>query len=214
MAKQDSAGNTHGRLGPKAARRTALAAVGGVAMATAPACRTDALLASVVAVPPVSPTSPAPAVIAEPPRRPAPERPRHVYGPRPLGALIPAVTRAAFRRRSPASVQLLQDWADIVGPAVAAMALPKRLSGTSLTLACSGAAALELQHLSTALIERINTHFGRRCVEQLRFVQDGAPPPPVAARNRPPPVKVDGLPEGELRDALARLGGAVAARRR
>src|SRR3954451_19513320 len=46
-----------------------------------------------------------------------PGTPRHVYGPRPVSALIPALTRATYRRRAPATAQVLADWEAIVGPA-------------------------------------------------------------------------------------------------
>ena len=238
MAKQHPPGNTRGKTpgrapgttpgkagarkvgtskagAPKGGARKAGASVGGVAMSTSATRRTDALLAggagAATPVPASAPaTKPAPGSASAKPAEAA----RHVYGPRPLGVLMPALTRAAFRRRSPAAAQLMSDWTDIVGPAVAAMAIPKRLVGTTLTLACSGPAALELQHLSTVLVERINTTLGRRVVEQLRFAQDGAPPPLPAPPARPVPVEISDMAEGELRDALARLGGAMAARRR
>ena len=198
MAKQAPPGNTP--------RRTA--ATTGPAMATSAARRTDTLLAGSRPAPPAGAPQAGPAGI----QAPRADAPRHPYGPRPLAALMPALTRPAFKRRSPATAQLMLDWTEIVGPAMAAAAIPKRLSGTTLTLACSGPAALELQHLSAAVIGRINTHLGRTAVEHLRFVQDGAPPPPPPPPRRLPPVAVDGLPDGELRDALARLGGAIAGR--
>ncbi len=136
---------------------------------------------------------------------------RHLYGPRPLGALVPAIARPAFRRRSPAGAQIMADWPAIVGPALAQAAQPRRLAGGTLTLGCAGPQALELQHLAAALIERINTHLGRVAVQRLRFVQERpAPPPPT--RPQAPQVAVPaiaGLPEGGLREALERLGRAV-----
>jgi hypothetical protein len=208
MAKQASPGNT-----PRPPRKAA--ATAGPAMATSAARRTDTLLAGSRAA--TQPAAPKPgAAPADAPAAPrAAEPARHPYGPRPLAALMPAITRAAFRRRSPAAAQVLLDWGEIVGPAVAAMAIPKRLVGTTLTLACSGPAALELQHLSAALIGRINAHLGRTAVEQLRFVQDGAPPaPPAPPPGRASPIAIADMAEGELRDALGRLGGAIAGRRR
>src|SRR5690242_15088320 len=92
---------------------------------------------------------------------------RHVYGPRPLGALVPGLVRAAFRKRSPATAQLIADWEAIVGPLLADVATPRRLAAGTLTLACAGPVALELQHLAPALIERINTQLGRAVVERL-----------------------------------------------
>ncbi len=207
MAKQASSGNT-----PRPPRKAA--ATAGPAMATSAARRTDTLLAGPRAA--TRPAAPRPGAAPEdaPAAPRAAEPARHPYGPRPLGALMPAITRAAFRRRSPAAAQVLLDWAEIVGPAVAATAIPKRLVGTTLTLACSGPTALELQHLSAALVGRINAHLGRVAVEQLRFVQDGAPPaPPAPPPRRAPPVAIADMAEGELRDALGRLGGAIARRR-
>ena len=137
---------------------------------------------------------------------------RHPYGPRPVGALMPALTRPAFRKRSPAAAQIMADWAEIVGPALAAVSAPRRLASGTLTIACSGPIALELQHLTAQLMERINGHLGRVVVEQLRFAQDLEPATRAAAvprRPNPAPVDIPGLPAGPLRDALAALGGAV-----
>ncbi len=134
---------------------------------------------------------------------------RNVWGPRPVGSLLPALTRPAFRRRSPAAAQLLTDWPAIIGPALAAVTMPRRLTGTTLTLACSGPIAMELQHMATELTARINGHLGRVVVERLRFVQEALPGPalpPAAAAGASPPEPIADLPPGPLNDALARLG--------
>jgi len=148
----------------------------------------------------------------------APEA-RHVYGPRPLGALVPRLTRPTFRAMSPAAAQVMADWAAIVGPVVAAVSAPRRLASGTLTIACAGPVAMELQHYATEVTARINSHLGSTTVRALRFVQTTLaapratpPPPPV-----PPEVAaaaetaVAGLPDGELRQALAALGRAVLA---
>jgi len=142
--------------------------------------------------------------------------PRHVYGPRPVSALLPALTHAAFRRRSPAAAQILADWPSIIGPALAAVTTPRRLVAGTLTLACTGPIATELQHLATELIARINGYLGTPTVLALRFVQTAAPPAPAppapritAAASQAAEAAVAGLPGGELRDALAALGRAV-----
>lgn len=137
---------------------------------------------------------------------------RHVYGPRPVGQLLPRVTRPAFRRRSPAGAQVMADWREIVGPALAATAVPRRLSGTTLVLACAGPVALELQHLSAELMARINGHLGRVAVTTLRFVQDATalPAPPPRPPPAPgPPLPLPGVAPGALYDALQALGNAV-----
>ncbi len=148
--------------------------------------------------------------------------PRHVYGPRALGALLGPVLRPAWRRRAPATAQLLMDWDSIVGPAIARDTMPRRLAGGTLAISCNGPVAMELQHLSDALIARINSHFGQKLVQRLRFMQDGSdigrpspdlPPPPSQQATQEAAHAVRDLPEGALRDALAALGRAVLSRR-
>lgn len=143
---------------------------------------------------------------------------RHVFGPRSVGALVPTLTRPVFRKRAPASAQLLSDWDAIVGPQLAAVTTPRRLSGSTLTVACTGPVALELQHMSGPVLARINGHLGRVVVDRLRFVQEPAPPlpPPPPAPAALPQIELPGVPDGPLRDALTALGQSVhlAARRR
>ncbi len=133
-----------------------------------------------------------------------------------LGSLIPSLTRPAFRRKSPAGAQLLADWAQVVGPALAAVTSPLRLTAGTLTLACAGPVAMELQHLAPELIGRINGHLGRVTVERLRFVQQtpararpAAPPRPAAPLPGAVQDRLAALPEGELRQALENLARGV-----
>jgi hypothetical protein len=147
---------------------------------------------------------------------------RHVYGPRPVGALLPRVTRPAFRRRAPATAQVLADWTSIVGPAIAAVTTPRRLASGTLTIACAGPIAMELQHLANEVMARINAHLGSQVVTALRFVQTfgdterlpSAPPPADPARLAEVDASLAQMPEGELRAALTALGHAVVAQPR
>ncbi len=141
---------------------------------------------------------------------------RHVYGPRPLGALVPGIAKPALRKRSPAAAQVMADWSAIVGPVLAGLTLPKRLAAGRLTIACTGPVAMELQHLAPQLIARINTHLGAAVVERLGFAPapvaeptPPAPPKPTAETGRRVDLAVGALPQGELRAALAALGRAV-----
>ena len=137
---------------------------------------------------------------------------RHVYGPRSIGAVVPVVTRPAFRKRAPGSAQVMADWAQIVGPELSATTTPRRLTNGTLTLACTGPVALELQHLSDQVLARVNGHLGRKVVERLRFVQNPTPPT-KAPRDRPRRLaavaEVPGIPPGPLHDALAALGQRI-----
>lgn len=141
-------------------------------------------------------------------------------GPKELGSLIPRQTRPAFRKRSPDAAQIMADWPAIVGPQVACMAEPVRLSAGTLTLACMGPAALELSMGAPALTERINAHLGRIAVRKLAFVQR-VPRPEEARPARPVPGplparverSLETVPGDELREVLERLAKGVFAKR-
>jgi hypothetical protein len=145
---------------------------------------------------------------------------RHVYGPRAVSALLPAVTRAAFRKHGPALGSLISDWPVVVGPAIAALTEPVKLAQGTLTIACTGPAALELQHVAPQILERVNAHLAGGAAKRLRIVQraigqapNPAPPPVVPQRaRRAAQAAVDKLPEGPVREALRLLGEAVLAR--
>ncbi len=153
-------------------------------------------------------------------KRPAPpvevRAPRRTYTSLPLAQLLPPITRPAFRKRSPAAADLMANWEAVVGPRLAEATEPRRLSAGTLTIACAGPMAMELQHAAAVLIERINVYAGAAIVQRLRFVQ--APVAPARAalpRAQSAPIEmVEGVPEGRLHDALASLlGHAKAARK-
>ena len=142
---------------------------------------------------------------------------RHPYGPRPLAALLPPIVRPALRKRTPATAQLLADWEAVVGPELALATTPRKLFAGQLTIGCAGPVALELQHLSAALMERINRHLGQLAVTRLRFTQEPARRP---APSRTPPARaveaararVADVDDPALREALMNLGSHVLAR--
>ncbi|RFD18443.1 DUF721 domain-containing protein, partial [Komagataeibacter melaceti] len=117
-------------------------------------------------------------------KAPAPaEPPPRAYRPRSMAVLLPRISTPVFRKQSPAAVQVMTDWPDIVGPNLAASTVPRRLYGGTLTVACSGPVAMELQHLAPAVIARINTTCGHGVVKRLKMVQDltVTPRPPTQA---------------------------------
>lgn len=144
---------------------------------------------------------------------------RFLGGPRALGALIPRLTRPAFKRRSPAGATLMTEWPTIVGPALAAVTEPLRFSAGTLTIACAGPVAMELVHLGPQLMDRINGQIGQAMVQRLRFVQrapsvrPGPRPAPRPAAPAQLPERIDSalaeIPDEALRAALAKLGRGV-----
>ncbi len=139
-------------------------------------------------------------------------------GPRPLGAVVPGLTKPAFRKHHPAAAQVVLDWDIIVGPKVASMTVPRRLERGVLTIACTGPVAMDLHYVGIELINRINTHLGGQPVHSLRFTQAGMPRKPIRTPVAPPEAVLEAeaavadLPEGELRSALAALGRVVIGR--
>ena len=149
---------------------------------------------------------------------------------RQVARLLGAILDPAARRRGFTEASLLADWATIVGPVLARRCQPLRVEhapgrrrGGTLVLQTSGAAAIELQHATPQLIERINTYFGHRAIRQLRLLQ--MPLPPSAPPPREPPAMqpqdelelaagVTGIADGGLREALLALGRAVRQPRR
>jgi hypothetical protein len=151
-------------------------------------------------------------------------------GLRAIGAEIPHVAGAALGKRGFGEAQLVTQWEAVIGPDLATKLSPERIvfsrgerrNGT-LRLRVASAFAVEAQHLEPVLIERINAFFGYGAVARLAFVQG----PPLNAAPKPVPLRtlsadeqreiesrVAGVADPTLRDALMRLGRAVAGSQR
>src|SRR5512140_1814256 len=146
---------------------------------------------------------------------------------RPLAQLLGKTLNDAFAKQGFASTELVTRWTEIVGAEIAAHSQPEKISwqrtvegeppepGT-LVLRVEGPAAIEIQHLSGVVLERVNRFFGWQAVGGLRLRQaplrrrEQAPQPagdPEAAAR----IAAD-LPEiadENLRAALGRLGAAI-----
>jgi hypothetical protein len=147
--------------------------------------------------------------------------------PRPLADVLHRTLKDAFAKQGFASTELVTRWADIVGAEIAAHSEPEKIQwprgaeghtpepGT-LVLRVEGPTAIEIQHLSGVVLERVNRFFGWQAVGGLRLRQaplrrdqrKPLPSPDLAAAAR----IAEDLPEikdDKLRDALARLGAAI-----
>jgi hypothetical protein len=134
----------------------------------------------------------------------------------------------SFSRQGFTSAQLVTHWEDIAGREIAASSEPLKIQWAShvdpddpepgtLVLRVQGPAALEIQHQSDVIIERVNRFLGWRAIGRLALRQapllrrpKRAPPPPLdpqaAQRIAATLTHIDD--EG-LRGALARLGAAI-----
>jgi hypothetical protein len=126
------------------------------------------------------------------------------------------LTRPVLRRLHPGAALVMAEWENLVGPGLASRTTPRALDRGTLTIACAGPVAMELTMLAPQVMARINAGLGRVAVTKLRFVQakTAAPPPvklPPAPVALPAPLleKLDCMPEGPLREALAKLAQGV-----
>jgi hypothetical protein len=111
-----------------------------------------------------------------------------------------ALARAGFRDPT-----LILRWDDIVGPDVARIARPLKISdgpsGGVLTLKAEPGAAVFLQYETRKLCERINNFLGREAVSKLKFVQGPLPPKPA---RKIAPRRSGSIPESD--PALSYIG--------
>lgn len=150
------------------------------------------------------------------------------FGPKPLSALLGAVFSDAYARQGFAAGELVTRWSEIAGSDIAAISEPLKMQWprpvegqaqlpATLVLRVQGPMALEIQHRSDVILERVNRFFGWHAVGRLVFRQaplsrrDPPPPPPP-----PDPVAVEdvartlgAVEDPALKDALARLGASI-----
>lgn len=151
--------------------------------------------------------------------------------PVPVSDLVSDVLDPVLRKRAGISVALVQSWEEIVGDRLAASSRPERIAWprrrdpdepfapATLTIACSGAAALRLQHQTSEIIARVNAFLGFAAIGRIAFVQK--PVASAAPVRRPLPRKlsereeaglsraVSSIEDDELRRSLERLGRSV-----
>jgi hypothetical protein len=151
---------------------------------------------------------------------------------RAIGAYVARMLDPVARARGFAITSLLSEWPAVVGEELASFTAPDKLvwprrtedreaaspqsawrnDGAILVLKVDGPRAIELQHRSEQILERVNMYFGYRAIAQLRFLQAPLPkaksqapaPPPV---EEPPPAA--GFADTGLARALGRLGAGI-----
>ncbi|MEM8787292.1 MAG: DUF721 domain-containing protein [Pseudomonadota bacterium] len=97
------------------------------------------------------------------------------------GALARKRIRGTAARRGFSESRILTDWAEICGAEIATLALPLKIGfgsagglGATLTVACVGARAAEVQMLSATIRERVNACYGYNAVARVRIAQQDA----------------------------------------
>jgi hypothetical protein len=147
---------------------------------------------------------------------------------KPLSVLLSDVFSDAYAKQGFAARELVTRWAEIAGPKIARHSEPLKIQWprpvegqpqepATLVLRVEGPMALEIQHESDVLLQRVNRFFGWSAVGRLALRQA-----PLSRRERPkvpsaPDPKsiakvaetLSAIEDEELRAALARLGASI-----
>jgi len=147
---------------------------------------------------------------------------------KPLSVLLSDVFSDAYAKQGFAARELVTRWAEIAGADIARHAEPLKMQWprpvegqpqepATLVLRVEGPAALEIQHKSDVLLERVNRFFGWHAVGRLALRQAPLSRRERHARPRQPDPKevaevaktLSAVEDEALKDALARLGAAI-----
>jgi hypothetical protein len=150
--------------------------------------------------------------------------------PRPTRSLADITSKFmadAFAKQGFASAELVTRWKDIAGAEIANLAEPIKIQWrrtpdgepnepATLVLRVEGPAAIEIQHMSNVILERVNRFFGWQAVGKLALRQAPLSRPKRRTRPKIDPEKeaqvaatLTDVADDDLRAALARLGAAV-----
>lgn len=160
-------------------------------------------------------------------------KPRARSWARPLADLVSGAINPVMAKQGFGQSDVILNWDDIVGARLAAVCEPIKLQWparpknappqrapepATLILRVESGFALELQHLSGLLIERVNTRLGWRCVGKISLRQGPLPRAEAAPERKRPPgpeaiaeaaAAAQGVDHADLRDALTRLGARI-----
>lgn len=129
--------------------------------------------------------------------------PLRSYGTPHVSKVLGRITGRTMNRRGFSDSRMLENWAAIVGPQLATMSQPVRLSrrksgrdgedtaGGVLTVKAEGAIALEIQHLSPQIIDRLNSYYGHAAISRLNIIQ--GPVTITPSPLNPPPIKEEDI---------------------
>jgi hypothetical protein len=147
---------------------------------------------------------------------------------KPLSVLLGDVFSDAFAKQGFAARELVTRWVEIIGPELSAHCEPLKIQWprpvegqpqepATLVLRVEGPMALEIQHSSDVILERVNRFFGWSAVGRLALRQG-----PLSRRERPvirtaPEASeieqvaqtLSSVEDPQLRAALARLGASI-----
>lgn len=147
---------------------------------------------------------------------------------KPLSVLLGDVFSDAYAKQGFAARELVTRWAEIAGAEIAAHSEPLKIQWprpvegqpqepATLVLRVEGPMALEIQHASDVILQRVNRFLGWSAVGRLALRQA-----PLSRRDKPKPApaldaaeiaklaeSLASVEDEDLRIALARLGASI-----
>lgn len=130
-----------------------------------------------------------------------------------LASAASKAARPVFKKYGTPRNELADIWPEIVGKTLADVTVPERyVPGTGLanngvlTVRVAGAIALDLQHMSPQILERVNAYFGYNAVRYLKLVQGPVQNAGAGGKRR----RFGGGDTGHSRDGLGKLVKGVA----
>ena len=144
-----------------------------------------------------------------------------------LARLTPKLTSHVLEGKNTTLIQLQLEWESVVGPALAKYTHPAKLTFSKdagrkagLLIHCSPGIAVEIQHMSLQLLNKINMFLGESMVKSLRIKQTPVIKTTTTKKVRPAPRpnaplpddiarQIESVEEDTLRTALERLAKAV-----
>lgn len=153
--------------------------------------------------------------------------------PKRVASHIQKLVGPAARKRGFAQSEILMRWPEIIGADLGSRSAPEKLKygkGASmeatLVIRADGPTALELQHLETQILERINTYYGYRAVAKIQYLQgyvgdltsnSAAKSPPKRALTSDETTALEGslvrIESPGLKASLRKIGDAVLRRK-
>lgn len=154
----------------------------------------------------------------------------HKKGFRPLADPAAGILDPVLRKRAGITIELVQAWEEVVGPALGDQSRPLKLlwprraheddpfQPATLVVACQGLTAMRVQHETGEIISRVNAFLGFAAVGRIKIEQKPVSQTAVKRSSQPPvdaaaadkiSLIVEPIEDESLREALQRLGQSI-----
>ncbi len=139
-----------------------------------------------------------------------------------IGKHFPKVAEQAYARHGAAWAGLLSNWQTITGSSLSDICTPEKISwpgqqrgqaetrskhqkiGGTLVIKVSFGRALEIQHVTPQIIDRINAYYGYQAIAQVKIIQGKIEKPKISRKPVLPPL--DQTTTSKLNSQMTKIG--------